>query len=75
MDEERVGAIVAEVEEHLADTAGPDMEAVLDMLDQLGLTEEQQKEMEGKIKDYIANLMEEILQETNMDERERQQAA
>jgi hypothetical protein len=60
MDEARVEGIVMEVRDHLLDSP-PDMGAVLDMIEQLGLTEETSKMFMRDMKNYFTSLIKRIL--------------
>ena len=65
-DEERLEAILSEVEEAMYEEDGPNMSQVLDMAEELGMTEEQGARVMGEIKQYVNDLMREIMFEAGM---------
>lgn len=73
MDEARLEGIVAEVKGHLLDNP-PDMGAIFDMMQQLGLPEEVQKRFMDDMKNYFTRLIREILQSINYPASEIDQA-
>jgi hypothetical protein len=61
-DEERMNGIVGEVRDHLL-SSPPDMEAILDMIEQLTFTEETKEMIMKDMKEYLNKMIESILEE------------
>lgn len=72
---ERLEAIVSEVEEAMYEESGPNMGVVLDMAEELGMTEEQGARVMTDLKSYMNDLMREIMKEAGMPNEEVERTA
>jgi len=73
-NEERMNAIVEEVRDHLLDSP-PNMEAILDMIEQLTFTDETKRMIMKDLKEYMNKMIERILEEMGFPRSEIESAA
>jgi hypothetical protein len=69
MDEERLNGIVNEVRDHLFDNP-PNMEAILDMTEQLNLSDDMRSMIMDDMKDYMNHMIVRILEEMGFPHEE-----